>query len=105
MTRKMIQRRLTNVGSPNSIYSVEVVAPEGVEVRVIPRRLVFKHVNQSLSYRVWFISRKRTVIDNMSFAQGHLIWLSSHYDLYRVRSPISVTWVPKKGSNGGNKNK
>ncbi|GFY99534.1 hypothetical protein Acr_13g0009340 [Actinidia rufa] len=106
MMRKMIKRRLTNVGSPNSIYSVEVVAPEGVKVRVRPRRLVFKHVNQSLRYRVWFISRKRTVIDNMSFAQGHLIWVSSHNGLYRVRSPISVTWAPKKSNgNGHNKNK
>ncbi|KAJ6728958.1 SUBTILISIN-LIKE PROTEASE SBT1.2 [Salix viminalis] len=50
-TSKMIKRQVTNVGSPNSIYSVEVSAPEGVKVRVRPQRLVFKHVNQSLSYK------------------------------------------------------
>jgi len=40
--RKMFRRRLTNVGSPNSIYSMEVMAPEGVEVIVKPKRLGFK---------------------------------------------------------------
>ncbi|KAG7011294.1 Subtilisin-like protease SBT1.2, partial [Cucurbita argyrosperma subsp. argyrosperma] len=50
-TSKMVSRWLTNVGSPNSVYEVEVTAPEGVSVQVKPRRLVFKHVNESLSYK------------------------------------------------------
>ncbi|KAJ4728340.1 Subtilisin-like protease [Melia azedarach] len=95
-TSKMIKRRLTNVGSPNSIYSVEVVAPEDIKVRVKPQRLVFKYINQSLSYRVWFISRKRTTKDRMSFAQGQLTWVhSANSSFYRVRSPLSVTWKQK----------
>ncbi|KAL7186976.1 hypothetical protein ACSBR2_028641 [Camellia fascicularis] len=57
---KVIKRQLTNVGSPNSIYSVEVVELEGVKVRVKPQRLIFKYTNQNLSYRVWIISRKKT---------------------------------------------
>ncbi|XP_034692001.1 subtilisin-like protease SBT1.2 [Vitis riparia] len=93
MMSKMIKRRLTNVGVPNSIYSVEVVAPEGVKVRVKPHHLIFKHINQSLSYRVWFISRKRTGEEKTSFAQGHLTWVHSHHTSYKVRSPISVTWA------------
>lgn len=106
VVRKMIKRRLTNVGSPNSIYSVEVVAPAGVEVRVEPRQLVFRHVNQSLSYNVWFISRKRTRLDTTNFAEGHLIWVESNNGLNRVRSPISVTWASKRGyGSGGSKNK
>ncbi|KAI4349335.1 hypothetical protein L6164_009935 [Bauhinia variegata] len=88
--RKMITRRLTNVGSPNSIYSVKVTAPTGVKVKVKPRRLVFKHINQSLSYRVWFFSRK-VKRAAMTFAEGHLTWIQSNGS-YRVRSPISVTW-------------
>ncbi|KAA8550697.1 hypothetical protein F0562_002382 [Nyssa sinensis] len=96
VTSKMIKRRLTNVGSPNSIYLVEVMAPEGVKVIVKPRRLVFKHINQSLSYRVWFISRKRTGTEYRSFAQGHLTWVHSRNSIYRVRSPIAVTWTSKK---------
>ncbi|GMY06203.1 subtilisin-like protease SBT1.2 [Fagus crenata] len=96
MRSKMIKRRLTNVGSPNSIYSVEVTAPEGVKVRVKPQRLIFKHINQSLSYKVWFISRKRTGTERMSFAQGHLTWVHYKNTFYRVRSPISVTWKAKQ---------
>ncbi|XVF72090.1 hypothetical protein PTKIN_Ptkin12aG0093600 [Pterospermum kingtungense] len=92
MKRKMITRRLTNVGSPNSVYSVEVKAPEGVKVRVKPRRLNFKHINQSLSYRMWVISRKKTETKRISFAEGQLTWVNAHNNFYRVRSPISVTW-------------
>ncbi|KAL5863763.1 hypothetical protein ACOSQ3_001277 [Xanthoceras sorbifolium] len=90
-TTKMIKRRLTNVGSPNSIYSLEVKALDGVKVRVKPQRLVFKKMNQSLSYRIWFISRKRTGKGKISSAQGQLTWVHVN-SLYRVRSPISVTW-------------
>ncbi|XAR61043.1 Tripeptidyl-peptidase II [Bertholletia excelsa] len=93
VTSEMIKRRLTNVGSPNSVYSVVVVAPEGVKVKVRPQRLVFNQINQSLSYRVWFASRKRVGIDNTTFAQGHLTWVHSRNDVYRVRSPLSVTWA------------
>ncbi|CAL5427321.1 unnamed protein product [Camellia sinensis] len=93
---KVIKRQLTNVGSPNSIYSVEVVEPEGVKVRVKPQRLIFKHTNQNLSYRVWIISRKKITTQNMSSAQGHLIWVHSDKGLSRVRSPISVTWASQK---------
>ncbi|KAL7244720.1 hypothetical protein ACSBR2_000147 [Camellia fascicularis] len=42
---KVIKRQLTNVRSSNSIYSVEVVEPEGVKVRVKPQRLIFKYTN------------------------------------------------------------
>ncbi|KAM7263780.1 hypothetical protein ACFE04_001463 [Oxalis oulophora] len=88
---KMFEKILTNIGSPNSIYSVEVMAPEGVIVRVMPKRLVFRHVNQSLKYKVWFITRKTRKIES-SFGQGYLTWVHSENRFYRVRSPISVTW-------------
>ncbi|CAI0386261.1 unnamed protein product [Linum tenue] len=93
--RKMMRRKLTNVGRPNSIYSVEVKAPEGVKVRVKPTKLHFKQRNQVLSYRVWFISRKRMTREKLSFAEGHLTWINSQNHLTRVRSPISVTWKRK----------
>ncbi|KAL2556949.1 Subtilisin-like protease SBT1.2 [Forsythia ovata] len=95
-TRKIIKRRLTNVGSPNSIYSVEVVAPEGVNVRVIPQHLIYKHTNQTLSYRVWFILRKRIRNDTTRYAQGRLTWVNRGNSFHRVQSPISVTWASKK---------
>ncbi|CAK9133426.1 unnamed protein product [Ilex paraguariensis] len=96
MMSKMIKRRLTNVGIANSTYSVEVVAPQGVKVRVKPRRLIFKHTNQILSYRIWFISRKRTGAEKVNFSQGHVTWVNSGNRFCRVRSPISVTWASKK---------
>ena len=96
MRIKMIQRRLTNVGSPHSIYSLKVTAPEGVKVRVKPHRLIFKHINQSLSYKVWFISRKSTGTETTRFAQGDLTWVHHNNSFYRVRSPISVTWKGKE---------
>ncbi|XP_012484056.2 subtilisin-like protease SBT1.2 [Gossypium raimondii] len=89
---KMITRRLTNVGNPNSVYSVQVKPPEGVKVRVKPRRLIFKHINQSLSYRIWVISRKKTQTKKISYAEGQLTWMNAHNSFHRVRSPISVTW-------------
>ncbi|XP_050205867.1 subtilisin-like protease SBT1.2 [Mercurialis annua] len=95
MTTKTIKRRVTNVGSANSIYSVEVTAPEGVRVRVKPQRLVFKHSNHSLSYKVWFISKKTTRKDKISYTQGHLTWVLNQNHFHRVRSPISVTWKYK----------
>ncbi|CAL0326849.1 unnamed protein product [Lupinus luteus] len=94
MRRNVFIRRVTNVGSANSIYSVEVVAPEGVKVIVRPKRLVFKQINQSLGYKVWFISRKNVGKggDMMNFAEGSLTWIHSQNGSYRVRSPIVVTW-------------
>ncbi|GMJ00759.1 STOMATAL DENSITY AND DISTRIBUTION 1 [Hibiscus trionum] len=89
---KIITRRLTNVGNPYSVYSVKVKSPEGVKVRVKPRRLIFKHINQSLSYRIWVTSTKKTRTKKISFAEGELTWMNAHNNFHRVRSPISVTW-------------
>ncbi|MCL7026572.1 hypothetical protein MKW94_019175 [Papaver nudicaule] len=89
----VIRRRLTNVGSPNSTYSVMIKAPAGVKIRVKPLRLTFKHVYQTLSYRVWFISKKRRTTSHMVHAQGYLKWVHTHNGYYSVRSPISVTWA------------
>ncbi|KAL3645044.1 hypothetical protein CASFOL_010224 [Castilleja foliolosa] len=90
--RKMVQRRVTNVGKPNSIYSLEMKAPEGVSMRVRPRRLVFKRMNQTLGYRVWFVSKKGRETNNTRFGQGHMAWVDKSCS-YRVQSPISVTWT------------
>ncbi|XP_009119332.1 subtilisin-like protease SBT1.2 [Brassica rapa] len=92
-TKEMVTRRVTNVGSPNSVYTVNVKAPMGINVIVKPKRLVFSHVDQTLSYRVWFVlkkgSRGEKVAD--SFADGQLTWVDSRNVMQRVRSPISVT--------------
>ncbi|KAK1353290.1 subtilisin-like protease SBT1.2 [Heracleum sosnowskyi] len=96
MRSKMIKKRLTNVGSPNSTYSLEVKPPNGIKVRVRPQRLTFKHINQSLSYKIWFISRNRTALEKLSHSQGYLSWVNSQDIYQRIRSPISITWSSKK---------
>ncbi|KAK9944977.1 hypothetical protein M0R45_010511 [Rubus argutus] len=92
MRSKRVRRQITNVGSPNSTYLLEVMAPKEVSVKVKPQRLVFTDINQSLSFRVWFISRKRIRKDKRSFSQGHLAWVNSNNSYHKVKSPISVTW-------------
>ncbi|XP_043706093.1 subtilisin-like protease SBT1.2 [Telopea speciosissima] len=89
-----IKRRLTNVGLPNSTYSVEVVAPEGVTVKVTPQHLTFNNVYQSLAYSIWLVSWKTiTKTQKVTFVEGHLTWVHTQSSHYRVRSPISVTWA------------
>ncbi|CAI9107539.1 OLC1v1006913C1 [Oldenlandia corymbosa var. corymbosa] len=95
MTGKIIKRRLTNVGRPNSVFSVQVTPPEGVKVRVKPRQLIFRHTNETLSYKVYLISKKRTGKEMRSFAQGSLTWFNSNGRSNKVKSPISVTWRSK----------
>ncbi|KAL6564525.1 hypothetical protein OROMI_015975 [Orobanche minor] len=93
--KKMAKRRATNVGKPDSIYSLEMKAPDGVSMRVRPHRLIFKRINQTLSYRVWFVSRKGTESKNTRFGQGYLAWVDKSGS-YRVQSPISVTWTSRE---------
>ncbi|CAI9784502.1 unnamed protein product [Fraxinus pennsylvanica] len=78
-------RTVTNVGEDNSIYSVVIDSPLGINVSVEPSRLQFSKLNQKLTYKVTF-SRSATVRLN-SVGQGSLIWISAKYS---VRSPIVV---------------
>jgi hypothetical protein len=42
MRRTLFSRRIANVGSPNSIYSVEAVTPDGANVKMKHKKLLFK---------------------------------------------------------------
>ncbi|CAA7390605.1 unnamed protein product [Spirodela intermedia] len=92
-TTKIIQRRVTNVGPPNSTYIVRVAPMDGVRIRVTPPVLTFNAAHQSKSYRVWFQSKKRTVKGKTRSEEGDLTWFSSRNRRHRVRSPIAVTWA------------
>ncbi|XP_068659145.1 subtilisin-like protease SBT1.2 [Aristolochia californica] len=85
-TIKMIRRRVTNVGPAESTYRVQVAAPQGVKIRIRPKKLTFDQLYQSKVYTVWLISRNGVP----KSSEGHLTWVHDHYT---VRSPISVTWV------------
>ncbi|XP_074581162.1 LOW QUALITY PROTEIN: subtilisin-like protease SBT1.2 [Curcuma longa] len=82
----MVQRRVTNVGLPNSRYIVQVAPPAGVAVRVAPATLTFKEINESKSYTILMESMKN---ERGRYAEGQLVWIHANY---KVRSPISVTW-------------
>ncbi|RVX09064.1 Subtilisin-like protease SBT1.7 [Vitis vinifera] len=80
-------RTVTNVGAANSTYSVQILAPSGVEVSVNPDKLEFTEVNQKITYMVSFSRTSAGGEGGKPFAQGFLKWVS---DSQSVRSPISV---------------
>lgn len=88
----MVQRVLTNVGVPNSMYTVHVKSPKGVAVRVIPEKLTFLKLHERKSFRVWFEMRNKLEVNN-GIADGCLVWQHSSIGRYRVRSPIGVIWT------------
>ncbi|KAG8374819.1 hypothetical protein BUALT_Bualt10G0035200 [Buddleja alternifolia] len=80
-------RAVTNVGAPVSYYTVKIVEPQGVSVRVKPNKLLFAMVNQKLSYSVTF---SRNSNSSNTFSQGYLQWVST---MHTVRSVISVRFI------------
>ncbi|XP_057984461.1 subtilisin-like protease 3 [Hevea brasiliensis] len=84
-TPQTYTRTMTNVGQPNSTYSLQIIAPEGVNVKVTPDKISFSGMNQKATYSVTF--SKNGCKYGTSFAQGYLNWMA---DGYSVRSPIAV---------------
>ncbi|KAL3499650.1 hypothetical protein ACH5RR_038743 [Cinchona calisaya] len=78
-------RTVTNVGEAKSVYTAQIVLPEGVNVTINPNMLRFTEMNQKLTYEVTF-SRLGSVA-NITMSQGSLTWTSSKYS---VRSPIAA---------------
>ncbi|KAL8234758.1 hypothetical protein R6Q59_020858 [Mikania micrantha] len=79
-------RLLTNVGPAGSVYDVEAEAPEGIQISVKPKRLVFKNVGDKMRYTVTFVSpRGRTPGD----AFGSITWKNAEN---QVRSPVAFGW-------------
>lgn len=79
-------RTLTNVGEPKSSYSLEIVPPPGIEVRVEPKMLNFSELNQKIKYQVTF--NRLSSAANNTVVQGFLRWTSQKHF---VRSPIAVS--------------
>lgn len=90
-TSAVLQRTVTNVGTPNSTYTAQVAAPHGVRVRVSPATLTFSEFGEKKSFRVAVAAPSPAPHDN---AEGYLVWKQSgEQGKRRVRSPIAVTWV------------
>ncbi|OAY27178.1 subtilisin-like protease [Manihot esculenta] len=86
-TLQKYTRKVTNVGRPNSVYSIDISSPEGVLVKVTPRTIRFSRLNQKATYSVTFSKRGNVSI---SFAEGYLKWVT---DGYSVGSPIAVLFT------------
>ncbi|CAH2036747.1 unnamed protein product [Thlaspi arvense] len=87
---RSVIRTLTNVasrliGDEDTVYTVSIDAPKGLQVSVTPRRLHFRRIGDKLSYQVMFSSSTYTLQED---AFGSITWSNG---MYRVRSPFAVT--------------
>ncbi|XP_028803994.1 subtilisin-like protease Glyma18g48580 [Neltuma alba] len=80
-----VTRIVTNVGPPTT-YNVNVEAPAGVEVVVLPTTLTFQGTSQKKSYQVIFQATSSAKTSEPSF--GELTWTDGKY---KVRSPIVIS--------------
>lgn len=89
-------RILTNVGDANATYTVDVSAPQGVDVTVVPERLEFGKINEKLSYSVTFqttaIAFSSISPEQQQHAFGSLTWTDG---IHVVTSPIAVIFSSK----------
>ncbi|KAM7521243.1 hypothetical protein LguiB_020205 [Lonicera macranthoides] len=80
---RTVIRTVTNVGEDETNYSATVDAPSGLDVKVIPDKLIFTKDGKKLSYQVIFTSGAPK--DEMF---GSITWTNGKY---KVRSPFVVT--------------
>ncbi|KAJ4748665.1 Senescence-associated subtilisin protease [Rhynchospora pubera] len=83
-------RTVTNVGSSGSaVYEATVSSPDGVKVTVVPSKLEFSTVGESLSYEITFSGIADPVIITESNSFGSITWSDG---IHNVSSPIAVSW-------------
>ncbi|WVZ57431.1 hypothetical protein U9M48_007817 [Paspalum notatum var. saurae] len=83
-----VNRTVTNVGKPNSVYTAVVDMPKDVSVTVQPPTLRFTELKEKQSFTV---TVRWAGQPNVAGAEGNLKWVS---DDYIVRSPLLI---PAKG--------
>lgn len=88
-SEKTITRTVMNVGDDESIYSVQINAPKGVDMRVYPEKLEFSEVRQNVSFNVYLSSGDVGAMKGGASA-GELRWVSNKHV---VRSPVSVSFI------------
>ncbi|KAI9114122.1 hypothetical protein K1719_014772 [Acacia pycnantha] len=84
-----VTRTLTNVGPPGT-YTVNVKAPRGVKVVVLPTTLTFQRKKQQQIYRVILQAVRLAKTSEHSF--GDLTWTDGKH---KVRSPIVIPQYAK----------
>ncbi|KAG8662937.1 hypothetical protein MANES_01G158500v8 [Manihot esculenta] len=78
-----ITRTVTNVGKPRSIYKAVVSNPVGINVTVVPKRLVFNSYGQKIKFTV----NLKVAAPSKGYTFGFLTWRNR---MTRVTSPIVV---------------
>ncbi|CAN4123018.1 unnamed protein product [Withania somnifera] len=81
---KKVTRTVTNVGQEDATYTASIKAPDGLEVQLIPNKLVFTNNRKKLNYEVSF--KASSVPKEDLF--GSITWTNGKY---KVRSPFVVT--------------
>ncbi|KAK9136492.1 hypothetical protein Syun_015822 [Stephania yunnanensis] len=83
---KKVSRTVTNVGSKEdrATYTVSIKSPSGLNVKVVPERLVFTENDKKLEYQVIF-SPSSSVTKDMF---GSITWSNGKY---KVRTPFVVS--------------
>ena len=79
------QRTVTNVGKGAATYNATVIAPEGLNVTIMPKTLVFAGKYEKITYTLTLSSKKRLFPSSF----GQLIWVEENR-IHLVRSFIGV---------------
>ncbi|XP_061355134.1 subtilisin-like serine-protease S isoform X2 [Gastrolobium bilobum] len=78
-----VTRVVTNVGKARSIYKAVVSSPPGVDVTVMPNRLIFTGIGQKIKFTVNF----KVTATSKGYAFGFLSWTNRRS---QVTSPLVV---------------
>lgn len=81
---KTVTRTVTNVAGDETTYTVSIVAPQALEVTVVPHTLHFKKNASKLRFKVVF--RQTSSFDHDMF--GSITWSDGKHN---VRSPFVVS--------------
>ncbi|KAF8765445.1 hypothetical protein HU200_008590 [Digitaria exilis] len=74
-----VRRTVTNVGKARSVYRVDVSAPEGVSVTVVPGELQFDEVNQKASFTVTVERGSGAALAASEILGAHIAWVSEEH--------------------------
>lgn len=86
---KKVSRTVTNVGEEEeTVYTVSVKAPRGVDVKVVPDALQFTKTRKKLSYQVIYSYTGLSSSSPKGDLFGSITWTNGKY---RVRSPFVVS--------------
>ncbi|GAV74322.1 Peptidase_S8 domain-containing protein/PA domain-containing protein/Inhibitor_I9 domain-containing protein [Cephalotus follicularis] len=82
-----VTRTVTNVGKPRSLYKVFVSSPVGINVTVMPRKLIFSNYGQKINFTVHL----KVAAPSKGYKFGYLSWRSRNS---QVTSPLVVRAEP-----------